>query len=191
MKKIFALMLVLVMCLTLAACGDKPAQGEDESTSNSSQPISQSSEPVSESSEPASESSEPSESQAAAPVVGDEKDFNKVDVTDVSRICDMEVTGMKMSKEKYDVDEPITVAVSWNGTPAEDTWIGIIPAETPHGTEEVNDQFDVAYFYFTEKSSGDSFVFEGVPLEPGDYTMRINESDAGGAELAWCEFTVK
>ncbi len=163
MKKIIALLLVLLMCLSLAACGDKPSPGNSNEQSNLSSNNST-----------------------------DNKDgFTALKVDKDKRISDIEITGMKMGKEKYAVGETVQVTVSWKGNPADDTWIGIIPAATSHGSEEENDAYDVDYRYFTDMKSGDTFVFENIELEPGDYTMRVNESDAGGAELAWCAFSVK
>lgn len=162
-KKILALVLALVMCLSLAACGDKPAPGNSNEPNN-----------------PSSNSST------------ENKDgFTALEVDKDKRVSDIEITGMKMEKEQYAVGEAIMVTVTWKGTPADDTWIGIIPADTPHGSEEKNDEYDVDYRYFTDAKSGDIFAFENISLEPGDYTMRINESDAGGVELAWCAFSVK
>lgn len=162
MKKILALVLALIMCLSLAACGDKAAPKSSNESGN-----------------------QPGNDHA------DNKDgFTAIDVDKAHRVSDIEITGMKMGKEQYAVDEPITVTVTWTGTPAENTWIGIIPADTPHGSEEENDNYDIDYRYFFDMKSGDAFVFDSISLEPGDYTMRINEYDDGGAELAWCAFSV-
>ncbi len=170
MKKFLALVLALMLCLSLAACGDKPASKSSEKPSN----------------QPSNEPSNNSSNDAA-----DQEDgFTALEVDEDARISDIEITGMKMGKEQYAVDEPITVTVTWKGKPAEDAWIGIIPADTPHGSEEKNDEYDVDYRYFSDMKSGDVFTFEYITLEPGEYTMRVNETDGGGAELAWCAFSV-
>jgi hypothetical protein len=70
----------------------------------------------------------------------------------------------------------------------ENAWIGIIPSTVPHGTEEVNDQNDIAYQYLGKKTSG-SLTFR-APDKSGNYDFRLNESDSGGAELASVSFTV-
>lgn len=170
MKRIIALLLALLMGLSLAACASKESNAEPKQTGSAQAPAQ-------------------SEGKANAGTKND--GFTALEVDKAQRICDMEITAMRMGKEEYAVDEPITVTVSWTGNYADDTWIGIIPAETPHGSEETNDEFDVDYRYFPDAQADGTFVFDSITLEPGDYTMRINESDAGGAELAWCAFKVK
>lgn len=169
MKKIVALLLVSVMALSLAACGDKPSQGGD-----------------------AQGNSEPGLVQGGDAVNGSESKggFNVVEADSAQRVSDLKITGLKMGKDTYAANEIITATVEWTGTPYSDTWIGIIPDDVPHGSEEKNDEYDISYLYFTDRQSGDVFSFEDAVLEPGKYTLRINESDAGGAELAWCAFTV-
>lgn len=125
----------------------------------------------------------PSNSQSDSDVT---KNENKKPISDV------EITSMKMGKVQY-VDDGafnLNVTVEWKGTPEANAWIGIIPADVPHGSEEKNDEFDIHYLYFGGMKSGDTFTFENITLEPGAYTLRINESDDGGAELAWCGFSV-
>lgn len=62
-------------------------------------------------------------------------------------------------------------------------WIGVIPAETPHGREKENDAADVAYMYLEKKTSG--IVELNAPTTPGRYDLRLNSSDnEDGVELA-------
>lgn len=117
-------------------------------------------------------------------------DFNVPEVDKSKRVSDMEITNLKVDKESFKVDEPITFTVEWSGTYAESAWIGIVPAEVAHGDEEENDSYDLDYIYFGDLDGGREPMFE-ITLEPGDYTLRVNESDDGGAELAWCAFKVK
>lgn len=117
--------------------------------------------------------------------------FNRINVDKDKRVCTMVVTGMKMGKEVYTEGEDISVTVSWTGDYADDSWIGIVPADIEHGDELLNDEHDLYYEYFADTKSGHTFTFNILELEPGKYTMRINETDGGGFELAWCEFTVK
>lgn len=161
-KKIFALALVLMLACALAACGKGAATDSG-----------------------GAQSAQSAQNGAAAGADG----FT-VPKTEAARVSDMKVTGLRMGKQTYAVGEVLTVTVNWEGTPAEDAWIGIHPADTPHGSEETNDQYDIDYRYFTDCKSGDTFTFE-IALEAGDYTMRVNESDSGGAELAWCGFSVR
>ncbi len=106
-----------------------------------------------------------------------------------TRISDLEITEIKMSKEAYASNEPIAVSLSWSGTPESSAWVGIIPADVPHGSEEKNDEYDIDYRYLIDFENGAEIVFE-VYLEPGSYTMRVSESDGGGVELASANFTV-
>lgn len=104
----------------------------------------------------------------------------------------LKIKSIKIGNTTYGDDGAISlnVTVDWEGTPADDAWIGIIPAEVPHGSEEKNDEYDITYLYLKDLKSGTQFALDPVTLEPGEYTLRINESDAGGAELAWCGFSV-
>ncbi|MBN2225075.1 MAG: hypothetical protein JW765_10400 [Deltaproteobacteria bacterium] len=68
-------------------------------------------------------------------------------------------------------------------------WIGIVPSDVPHGSEEVNDKSDISYQYLKGTTSG---IMEFIaPSAPGSYDLRMNESDAGGKELASITFTVQ
>ncbi|EES50191.1 Ig-like domain-containing protein [Clostridium botulinum] len=60
-------------------------------------------------------------------------------------------------------------------------WIGIVPANVPHGSEEVNDRNDVA-FQRPTNSSNLSFVFV-APDKSGTYDFRLNDADDNGVEI--------
>ncbi|PDH25261.1 MAG: hypothetical protein CND29_00680 [Marine Group II euryarchaeote MED-G36] len=68
-----------------------------------------------------------------------------------------------------------------------DAWIGVIPAEIPHGDEAVNDEHDVSYKYLQGATIGE-FSFPNPGL--GDWTIRLHDKDEGGSELAYVEFNV-
>ena len=68
-----------------------------------------------------------------------------------------------------------------------DAWIGVIPAEIPHGDEAVNDEHDVSYKYLQGATIGE-FSFPNPGL--GDWTIRLHDKDEGGLELAYVEFNV-
>jgi hypothetical protein len=70
----------------------------------------------------------------------------------------------------------------------ESAWIGIIPSDVEHGSEPLNDQYDITYQYF--KGSSGSLTFK-APMQPGSYDFRMNEYDGGGREIAYVSFTVK
>ncbi|PIV90708.1 hypothetical protein COW46_01010 [Candidatus Gracilibacteria bacterium CG17_big_fil_post_rev_8_21_14_2_50_48_13] len=95
-----------------------------------------------------------------------------------------------LGKTSYKAGEAIEATFTAPATLDPTAWIGLIPAETPHGTEPVNDAADKAYMYLNKKTSGS--VTLTAPTEPGTYDLRLNESDAGGLELgASAPFTVE
>ena len=68
-------------------------------------------------------------------------------------------------------------------------WIGIVPSSVPHGDEAVNDGYDLTYQYLEGKTEG-TMTFT-APTEPGQYDVRLFDTDNRGKELAWAGFTVK
>lgn len=176
MKKILALLLALTTMLSLAACGGK----KDDSKSKESEKTSQT-----QASEPPTQS----DVKVNTPSV---VNSNELDVAKDNRVSTLEITGIKIGKANYAEDGLITlnVTVDWKGDYTDSAWIGIIPADVPHGEEEKNDEFDMDYRYFKDLKSGAEFAFNPITMEPGDYTLRVNEKDDGGAELAFCNFKV-
>ncbi|MEW5722996.1 MAG: hypothetical protein AB1896_07815 [Thermodesulfobacteriota bacterium] len=70
-----------------------------------------------------------------------------------------------------------------------DAWVGVIPAEVPHGSESQNDNYDLAYQYLEGRTEG-TLVF-AAPAKPGKYDFRLNSSDNNGQELASVTFEVR
>ncbi|MDE0707202.1 MAG: EF-hand domain-containing protein, partial [Candidatus Poseidoniales archaeon] len=68
-----------------------------------------------------------------------------------------------------------------------DAWIGIVPAEIPHGDEAVNDQHETSYEYLEGRTHG-SFTLPNPGL--GEWTLRLHDTDNNGRELAYVPFTV-
>jgi hypothetical protein len=96
---------------------------------------------------------------------------------------------LSLGRDVYAPGDPINlVFMAPIGLP-DDAWIGIVPSGVPHGTEEVNDQYDISYQHLNGATSG---IMEFVaPSTPGLYDLRMNESDKGGRELASITFTVR
>jgi hypothetical protein len=69
-----------------------------------------------------------------------------------------------------------------------DAWIGVVPAETPHGSETVNDEADLSYVHLENRTSGT--VVLPVPPRPGEYDVRMHDTDADGREVAYAPFHV-
>ena len=69
-----------------------------------------------------------------------------------------------------------------------DAWIGIVPAEIPHGDEAVNDQHETSYKYLEGRTSG-GFTLPNPGL--GEWTLRLHDTDDNGRELAYVPFKVE
>ena len=94
-----------------------------------------------------------------------------------------------IDRTMYKPGEQITVTFTAPDSFAENAWIGLIPANVPHGNETENDKFDLAYQYLQKKTSG--LVAFQAPAQPGEYTVRMHDTDADGREVASISFTVK
>lgn len=98
---------------------------------------------------------------------------------------------LSLDKSVYSPGE--TIVVSFVASPDWDksAWIGIIPADTPHGKESVNDQYDITYQYINKATNG-TMEFT-APTEPGKYDIRMHDTDDGstGKEIASVTFEVK
>lgn len=77
----------------------------------------------------------------------------------------------------------IHVTITHAGAMPEGAWVGIIPSNTPHGDQSVNDQFDVDYQYVNKNTA---FTFN-APAKSGAYDFRLS---GGGKELASVSFQV-
>ena len=69
-----------------------------------------------------------------------------------------------------------------------DAWIGIVPSDVPHGDEAVNDENDIAYQHLGGRVLGEMEFT--APEEPGDYDLRMNDTDFNGKEVAYVSFKV-
>ncbi len=67
-------------------------------------------------------------------------------------------------------------------------WMGLIPADVPHGDESVNDQHDIAYQYLKGATSGEMRFT--APANAGDWTVRLHDTDSSGRELTSVSFSV-
>jgi hypothetical protein len=96
---------------------------------------------------------------------------------------------LSLDKAEYLPGEAITVTFKAPSSYPEKAWVGVIPSVVPHGDEAVNDQNDVAYQYLQKRTAG-TLTF-AAPEVPGDYDIRMNNSDNNGKEVASASFTVK
>lgn len=102
--------------------------------------------------------------------------------------CQMGPNTLSLSKTTFKPGENIEVTYKTDST-SSTAWIGVIPSATPHGTEEGNDAADVSYVYLNGVASGTKTMV--APSTTGSFDLRLNESDAGGKELASITFKVE
>ena len=84
--------------------------------------------------------------------------------------------------------QSIVVTFSVSSSYPSDAWVGIIPSSVPHGSETVNDRHNLTYQYLNRRTSG-TMTF-AAPASPGDYDLRMHDTDSGGREVASISFTV-
>ena len=97
-------------------------------------------------------------------------------------------SGLSLDKSQFAPGEQIVVHFYASSTFAANAWVGIIPANVPHGSEAVNDQNDLTYQYLQNRASGE-LIFQ-APGNPGSYDFRMNDSDNNGNEVGSVSFTV-
>ncbi len=100
----------------------------------------------------------------------------------------LKVAELSTDKAVYQPGEPITVTLRFDGSVDNGAWAGIVPSSVEHGSEDVNDQNDLDFFYLTSLTD-DKYTFTDV-LAPGSYDVRVNDNEDGGAEVAYVSFAV-
>jgi hypothetical protein len=95
---------------------------------------------------------------------------------------------LKLEKTVYAPGESFNVVFTAPQSYSENAWVGIIPSDIPHGSEEENDIHDLAYAYLEKRTSG-TFNFI-APGQAGKYDLRMNDSDKEGKEVASVSFEV-
>lgn len=91
---------------------------------------------------------------------------------------------VSVDKTDYRAGESVVASFVLSSDITSNAWIGIVPANTPHGSEEDADEVDVSYKYLDgDKISSRTFA---APDEAGTYQVRIYNSDydADAKELA-------
>ncbi len=92
-------------------------------------------------------------------------------------------------KTEYSVGEKIVITFTAPVSLNENAWIGLIPSETPHGSEATNDAADVEYAYIKKQASG-TMTFT-APEKTGSWDIRMNDSDSDGKEITSITIKVK
>lgn len=97
---------------------------------------------------------------------------------------------IRLSKMAYAPGESITLEVSIKAADKldETAWLGLIPAQVPHGSEAENDKNLLAYQYLGPFLAG-KMTFQAPP-QPGLYDFRLHDTDNNGRELAFVSFLV-
>jgi hypothetical protein len=95
---------------------------------------------------------------------------------------------LRLDKGNFAPGEEMKVHFTAPTNYAGDAWVGIIPSNIPHGEEAVNDAHDVTYDYLRKNGSGTLLL--RAPQQQGNWDCRMNDTDAGGKEVASVSFTV-
>jgi hypothetical protein len=96
---------------------------------------------------------------------------------------------LAIDKNTYAPGEEIRLTFTAPEVWGPNAWIGIIPSDVPHGSEEENDQHDVAYQYLQKRTQG-LLTFK-APDKPGKYDFRMHDTDKKGNEITYVEFNVE
>jgi hypothetical protein len=101
-----------------------------------------------------------------------------------------ELTGVRLTldKQNYKPGEQIRVQFWASSSFSEDAWVGIVPSHISHGSEELNDYNDISFRYLNNWLSGD--LRFRAPMRPGEYDMRMHDTDNNGKEVAFTQFVV-
>lgn len=96
---------------------------------------------------------------------------------------------LRVNKMTFSPGEQISVSFTAPASYDAHAWVGIIPSDIPHGKEAVNDAHDITYQYLNKRSRG-TLTF-AAPGKPGNYDLRMNDTDSDGREVTSVSFTVE
>lgn len=100
-----------------------------------------------------------------------------------------EETEITLDKASYETGEEVVVTYEIVEDLGENAWVGIVPADTVHDSEEEADAADTDYEYLEGSKTGSKALT--APLISGSYEVRIYSSDQTDAEeLGYAAFTV-
>ncbi len=99
-----------------------------------------------------------------------------------------DLPSLKINKNTFKPGEKIIVKFTAPSNWGSSAWIGIIPAEKPHGSEAENDKWDIIYQYIKNRTSGE-MVFK-APAKEGQWDIRMHDNDSNGKEVAYVSFIV-
>lgn len=96
---------------------------------------------------------------------------------------------LSLPKNLYRPGETMVVTFTAKNYYPDHAWVGILPSKIKHGSEWVNDRYDIVYEYLKKRVSG-TITFK-APTIPGDYDIRMHDSDNKGNEVASVSFIVR
>lgn len=119
-----------------------------------------------------------------------DNDGDGKEVTSVTCNVEIVIQGavLKIEKETFSPGEEFKVEFEAPRVFGSGAWIGIVPADTPHGSESTNDEHDIEYHYIERRTSG-TMIFT-APDEPGTYDIRMHDTDNDGNEILFVSFEV-
>ena len=95
---------------------------------------------------------------------------------------------LEIEKTRFAPHEPIRVRFVASPHWPTNAWVGIIPSNVSHGSEDVNDQHDISYHYLEKRASG--WLEFRAPGKPGSFDFRMHNTDNNGREMAYVTFQV-
>ena len=96
---------------------------------------------------------------------------------------------LRVNKTTFSPGEQVSVTFTAPASYDAHAWVGLIPSDIPHGKEAVNDAHDITYQYLNKRTRG-TLTFS-APSKPGNYDLRMNDTDSDGREVASVSFTVE
>ena len=104
--------------------------------------------------------------------------------------CSREIKPPYLKLEKTDFEPGEVIIVTFAALPEyeKSAWVGIIPSFKDHGKESENDKWDLTYQYLNGRTEG-MLKFK-APTKPGDYDLRMHDTDNNGIEVCHISFTV-
>ena len=95
---------------------------------------------------------------------------------------------IRLEKSVFNPDEEIVVHFVATADFQAYAWAGIVPSHVEHGDEDRNDQYDIDYEYLNGQPFGS--ISLTAPQNPGQYDVRLHDSNISGNEVASVSFTV-
>jgi hypothetical protein len=92
----------------------------------------------------------------------------------VQAVTSDNATTITLPKTRFHSGEKFTIGFKVPSFLSHNAWIGVIPADIPHGKEALNDEHDESFKYFEGRIEG-QFEME-APHKPGNYNLRVNDS---------------